>query len=882
MRSKPVIVMLLLVLSSFAVFTFPSTYAASPDTITKICETSGLSGVQPSSGSLTLHCNGMLAGDTILVGMPCAGTNTTLGVPSDGLLTSVTDNSSTDFHSGGAHYESTPISDYIKSVQYAQEGTGIFSWYAGALGVNANFDQITVSSAGVMYGASGGGIGNGCGTFIEYFSVPFTSILKTAQYGPLSFHTDGSPTLTDTIGTEDQVLDVGPIVTGVNTNAFTGCSESTSSLDSSRTSIGFGGQGYYYNTDGFFGSLHDTLAVTTSQTTGNYCAVFTYFAQIETPPSSSIFTCSITNMDAGNYVVAGINKFYNLYCIVQSNAVYSTNYPINDVKIQFNDSANTYVFEYDNATGAASIDSGGTIATLGSPSVVSSYDAGIRTMNLTLPFSLNQNAIDSDNRTLYLYAQTGGNVSRGFQAVQTDYFNIYSKGGTMNFLLDGDCSIPAGADTFQTICQYGSNAHNWIAENSTYYDLQQYQGQFAIQLSRASNGLDESAFWQNYANSGSGTNPSSNKGDWQIDSGFYYYDNTTSQWIKGINVKLEMVQGRVGSTNLWTEFQAAWYNGNALVANQTLYAFVPNDSNGSAVNIWLNFWYSQNNASTTQGGQVSAYYTGMHSTDYLLWNSWSPFLGNSTQSQVFMPILNGDGDTISVQNTQFTRVFMNMSRPGAPNIHTNQPNFQVQTNNFQEQEFNVGTGTISGITTPTFTAAIVPTISSGSIFSPIINALKALADDIGKVFLALGNVVWAGLASRFPWFTSFWDSVGAGIVSFASLMLKIFTYVLDGLTLVSIALRYVGYPFEIISGAVGWIEGLFSWLGPFSGQSAQEFVVIIVVLYFVGDIMSAAERGDTAHFISLAQGAWRILDTIMWWTYLFVDFIIKTIEGLIP
>lgn len=656
---------------------------------------------------------------------------------------------------------------------------------------------------------------------------------------------------------------------------FTTCSASytfTAGAGFTASSASIYGQAMYGTpTAGPTGSTTDFPA-TCSSPVGNFLSVEAVFG--------AIFTCSITDMGAGDYVVA--NLIYNYFCEVQSPALSSTNAAITDLQMSFNDSVNTYTFEYNNSTGTASIDSGGSIASLGGVTASSGYDDGVRTLNVTFPITLGASVIDSQLRGIELYAENANGVTLGPQYVQTKYFNIINRGGYTTFALDGSCSIPAGADTFQTICQYGSNAHNWIAENSTYYDLQQYQGQFAIQLSRASNGLDESAFWQNYANSGSGTNPSSNKGDWQIDSGFYYYDNTTSQWIKGINVKLEMVQGRVGSTNLWTEFQAAWYNGNALVANQTFYAFVPNDSNGSAVNIWLNFWYSQNNASTTQGGQVSAYYTGMHSTDYLLWNSWSPFLGNSTQSQVFMPILNGDGDTISVQNTQFTRVFMNMSRPGAPNIHTNQPNFQVQTNNFQEQEFNVGTGTISGITTPTFTAAIVPTISSGSIFSPIINALKALADDIGKVFLALGNVVWAGLASRFPWFTSFWDSVGAGIVSFASLMLKIFTYVLDGLTLVSIALRYVGYPFEIISGAVGWIEGLFSWLGPFSGQSAQEFVVIIVVLYFVGDIMSAAERGDTAHFISLAQGAWRILDTIMWWTYLFVKFIIDSIEGLIP
>lgn len=637
----------------------------------------------------------------------------------------------------------------------------------------------------------------------------------------------------------------------------------------------YGGAMYGSPTTGPSGTSTDFPA-TCSTAVGNFLSVEAVFG--------AFFTCSITNMTAGNYVVANIGKVYDFFCRIQSDAIDATNAAITDVKIKFNDSVNQYVFEYDNATGIASVDEGGSFSTLGTPLVSQSYNptTTIRSMNITFPIILNAGAVDSENRSLSLYAATTTGT-RGFSYVQTDYFNIYDNGGTMNYLLKGDCSIPSGADTFQTICQYGSGSHNWISENATYYDLQNYAAQFQIEMRNASTGLDEPAIWQNYANSGSGTNPSSNKGDWKINAGFYYWDNSSSTccWVKGINLVLEMNVGRVGSTNLWTQFDAVWYDGTNQVANQTFNAFVPTDNGGSPVNLWLNFWYSQNNASTFEGGEVGAYYTGMHETNYLVWSSWSPFQGNQTQSQVFMPLVNHSDDLMSATQTSMTKVFMNMTRPGAPNQHTNQGDFSIETDGFVQQTFNVATaGASIGIATPTFAVAVVPVLQSNSIFSPIINALKSLASLITVALTGVGTAIWNGLGSRFPWFTASLSFMSSFIVNLVDFIATLFVWIIDALKFTYGIISIVFYPINAIIGA--WDYLIITYGGIFKGANLTAMIEIVVLYVFVGWVLDNAERGNGGAFLNAATMGWRIADSMAWWVWAIAKFFIDAIEGLIP
>jgi len=609
------------------------------------------------------------------------------------------------------------------------------------------------------------------------------------------------------------------------------------------------------------------------------------------------FTCSITNLDGPNYFVANTGKFYDFFCRISSAAISYTPSPITDVKVIFNDTntgfttavPNVVTMEYDNVTGTTTLDTGGTVATLAATTVVSAYDSvsQVRTMNITFRVALNSNAVNSRLRGIELYAAT--DINGIIDYVQVDYFNILTSGqgggGMTSLTSTGVCAVPSGAETFGTICTYGTGPSNSILEKATYWQLQQYQAQFSIQLNDKY-GNQVPGFWQNYANSGSGTNPSSNPKDWEMDMGLEHWSNTTVEvccWVKGLNVIIYMRSGSVGSNNLWTQFQAEWYNDNTLVSNSTFYSFVPTDANGnSQVSIWVNLWYSQDNGSTLQGGEVGAYYTGMHNTGALIWTSWSPLFQNQTQASTFAPLQDSFGKTETAQQgAQLSIVYMNMTRPGIPGVHDNQGNFSILSTNFQEQEFNVASGGMTGIVDPTFAIAVVPTVQSNSIFSPIINAIKSIGTFFGKALVALGDVVWNGLGERFPWFTAALSQF-AGLIY--SLVLFMGDLVGDFITILKFLYQDAGLvlvPFQIIGSAYGYIQASYNTV--FGGANLTAMIEIAVIFFFCSWFFSTLEsKNPVEGLVKMASTAWNILDTILYWTWAIAKLLIDSIEGLIP
>lgn len=608
-------------------------------------------------------------------------------------------------------------------------------------------------------------------------------------------------------------------------------------------------------------------------------------------------TCSILNPDAGNYLLPN-GKYYDFHCVVDTLAIGNAA-PIIGVRITFNDSLHIMTASYSNNTavsygvGFSMITNNASTAIL-SPSskAVGSFNPSTGDRTFTIDYLIAFNAatlVDSVNRGIYIFAFTDLLHTLGPKYLGNS-FNFLNKGGGVNILSAGKCGVYPGSDTFQDYCYYGGTSHNWIAENATYYNLQQYQSQFFMETDNQSsagptftiNSPQMGYYWQPYSESGPGTNPSSNKGDAQLRMGLYYYDNTT--WVKGLNVLIEMGDGRVGSSNLWTHLDILWYNGKStLLSNQSIYAFVP-QINLSQVGIWVNLWYSQNNMSTTQGGMVGSYYTGMHKTGFLIFTSWSPFLQNQTESQVFAPLLDHTGHVMSTQQAQFTKVYENLTRPGAPLVNAKQFNFQIQTTNFKEQEFNTASAGMGGIVTPTFAGAIVPVISSPSVFSPIINAIKAIATYISKALQALGQVIWLALQRQFPWFTNFWTFVGQAIFDFINILGQVSIGLIQVLTfIVNNISQFILVPFNIIGQT--WANTLVL-LSAFTKYLPAADIPILIELYIIItlglSVFEALATGDWPYIIRLTRQVWGIANTIFYWTWALAKILIDTIEGLIP
>ena len=236
---------------------------------------------------------------------------------------------------------------------------------------------------------------------------------------------------------------------------------------------------------------------------------------------------------------------------------------------------------------------------------------------------------------------------------------------------------------------------------------------------------------------------------------------------------------------------------------------------------------------------------------------------------------------MSSQSAQFAKVFYNMTRPGAPEVNAYQPNFQIETLGFTEQEFGTASAGMTGVTTPSFTVAIVPTISSSSIFSPIINAIKSIATLFGKTLEAIGAQVWAALGQQFPWFTS---AIGNFTSLLLSLVLLMGTLIVDFIAIVKIIYADIGLvlvPFEVIGNAYGFIKSSFGTL--LGGVNSGALIEVMVIFFFCSWFFSTIESKNPAEGLAkMASTAWHILDTMLVWTWYIAKMLIDAIEGLIP
>jgi hypothetical protein len=619
--------------------------------------------------------------------------------------------------------------------------------------------------------------------------------------------------------------------------------------------------------------------------TSNWINVAVIFGLASGPSS---FGCVITNMDAGNYLLPN-GKVYDFKCTVTSNSISTTQSMIDDVQITFNDTLHVITLEYDNGSilqnrGPAGFktDTGAAYVGLSTGSVQNSISGNVRKMIVDFKVSLNTNILDAPNRGIQLFALNDNFIGtfRGPEYVQVNYFNILNGGGSVATLSSGLCGRPAGYDTFESYCKFQASPKSWIATNSTWYQLQHYQAQFSLRLSNGTLDTLGCVFcWQDYANSAGGTENYANPGDWKIRYGLYYYDN--SSWVKGINVVLQMVKGNQGTADQWTQYSAAWYNGNTLIRNDTFNNWIQQDPL-TQTSLWVDLWYSNNNASTSMGGRIGSYYTGMHNSGFLWWSSWSPFLQNNTDSQILMPLKDHTGKLMPVQQAQFSRVFMNMSRPyGNGALHGgNYFDFTITSRQFKVQEFQTTNGPMAAVPTPPFNPAVVPIIQNTGFLSPIINALAG----IGKFFInglqALGNIIWTQLATRFPWFTGFWASAGGLIVNLWLDLSLIIGYLISFLGLISNFFGPVITIINIIGAAWATIQGIY--LPIFTGANLSAIITLAVVWIFSGWVLEHAEKGDTGAFYQAATAAWRIMFTFLNLTWMFAKLIIDAIEGLIP
>lgn len=622
-----------------------------------------------------------------------------------------------------------------------------------------------------------------------------------------------------------------------------------------------------------------------TQNTDGWAGIAVIFPLSIPPPPIPPFTADITNLDCGNCVIAGNGKFYDFQVNVSSLAVdpINFNFDFAVTSLQFNDSIHAVTIYYFYANQSTILASGsGGVVSLGNTRATDVYDSGTDSYSTIVDFfiTFNSNVLQASNRGLYLQScldELGLFNCMGYN--QTSTFNILNVGGLTDTLQSGDCSKVPGGDVFSTLCTYSAGDPSWIATNSTWIDLQSYSTQFSFVV--GDNGTGNAQYWQDYGKSSSGAENSANANDWTTDIGFYFFDNTI--WIKGPHVVISMQRGDNGTNDEWTVLNTVFYNDNTLVSNQSISAWIEQNPL-SQVRVFVDIWYNTVNGSTTWGMRTNAYWLGMNQAVFLgLWGgSWSPRIQNASTSQAYGTLFDHNGDVFSSTQIQCTKVFWNMTRFGAPEVHMGQNNFRITSNQFQIQQFNLAASPsqMGGVVTPIYTAPEVPNLPQAGFFSPLYAAIQSIAGYFVNGLVALGNVIWQQLSIRFPWFTTTISIFTLFIAQYYNFLTFLINTILGLLTWLYSIIGIVFIPINILISAYNYIQ--ITYLPIFGGVPLSAIIEIMVIVFFASAFFDWMSKGDTGKFVELARISWNIVNTIYYGLYWIAKFLVDAIEGLIP
>ncbi len=578
---------------------------------------------------------------------------------------------------------------------------------------------------------------------------------------------------------------------------------------------------------------------------------------------------TIMNFDLGNYLVVQLKKYYNF-----NETVIGINHAkVDIVKWKWTDGANIAEVQYSNLTKTATVLQGNNIIIIGTPTATSSIVSGQRRLQVIIPVILSDSTLDAVNVGIQAFAQDSDGVSRGYIFVRNNYFNILNQGGSTSQIISGTCAQPFGpSGYFSWLCQ----DRGWVMLNTTWFQLQQYHTEFAINLND-NNGIPDVFLFQDAAHNGGGTEDFTAKGNWKVDIGWFYFNN--GNWMKGFHVTLQMQQGNQGTQDQWTQVNALYYNGkNTLLRNDTFDVWIE-QSPRSQIRLWVDLWISDLNASSFHGIRIGAYYYAIHQSGFTFFGSWSPFLQNASSTIGLFKNPNTDTNvgTLSAQQIKYSKLYWNISRTTHP---IGQSNFQIFTKDFNLEEFKTTNGPMGGLNTPIFVDAKIPTLPPDGFFAPIYAAIASIGNFIWTALSGAFAAIWAQIGIRFPWFTGFFDTVSGNVTGFASLFVSILGQLGGFLTFLVSIFNFVTAPIQIVLNTWTFLSNAFNSVFP--GASLGQMVTLFIIVVFGLSFFEAAMTGDWPWIIRFARQTWAIVNAIMFYTFKFARLLIDAILAIIP
>ncbi len=580
---------------------------------------------------------------------------------------------------------------------------------------------------------------------------------------------------------------------------------------------------------------------------------------------ASVDEGTVTNCEpCGNWVYAD-EKYYNFQLKVGGGNISDT------VLLQITDGFTNVTLKWDNIDRVASQISGSNITTIGS--VTTSLNTAINQRTITFPILFRKTVLDTLDVDIIARANDTNGIDTGWITINPDAFSIYNLGGLVQTVSTGTAGRVAGGDTFEL---QAANLTNVFA-NQTFRKIQQFRSQFSLRLSDEAANTGFVIGFQDFAHSSGGAELYLDKGDWQVEFAMNYCDPSVDTMVKGFYVIFMMEEGDLGVNDEWTVINATWYDRDDTIIKSNLFVAWP-ETNEAIIRLWVDMWFNKINASSIAGGRLSSYYTGMHTTAFLLWQGgWSPMITNSTDSLAFIPLKDDGSNFITSPQLDLMSVSVNLTRP-ANSIGTEGRNITATLQGWQQLDYKLAFGQMNGIDTPVPVETKVPDMPVTGFLAPLIAAVLGIGAFVANGLTNLAGLAWDALDSQFPFLTQ-------GIVSIYSLLTAFGSFFSSLFTTVTSFLAFLVPQIWLIDVFVGlaadsWVN-ITGWTEPFL-TNLDSWFILFLVLFVIIPFASKANAGDVGGMESDVRKMYGVINAFFQWSITLLRVAIDFIIGLKP
>lgn len=602
---------------------------------------------------------------------------------------------------------------------------------------------------------------------------------------------------------------------------------------------------------------------------------YVYGEVYENPPPPENINVTITNMEGcGNWVFAE-EKYY----IFNATYNFTGGYPFVDtVKLAFTDGVHWINATHDYVADEWFLESGEDVVNIKGGSTHSGTGW---LLYFLFPLYFKNTILDALDVDIWLWANnTDGDVC-SWKIGANNYFNIYNLGGQSTLETTNTAGRLEGGDVFDLYAEKVDSVIGEVESTILFRNLQHVKLLPAVTF---------------------------------LSNAFYYhiifgidYCTQEDDWITGWSVDMKFIEIATPAAHnaKWVSYNVTWYNRGEEVKKEQIYIFNGLGGVGNnTVRFWVDLWFNKENASSTIGGRINAYYFPMKD-DTIFWlrwltTNWGPDNELKKQSMMFTTLLDADNNTLSATQIKLVKVRCKLI---GPEIGT-----RVELSDYDVFDYTFGTSPMSGIQTPVFDETKVPVMPVGGFLGALVSAIgglgKFITDFLGPALLGFFSIFLAFIETVFNAVGQFFGITGFG-TTIREFLAALPQFIADAF--VSLV-QFLTTFFTILAGSVGpltstlliigdWIVSIFQVIGKtieLLGQAYNDTAVpllplLVGILTLLGIMIpfKELERIDEYGFAILFDDLNRVANIVAFVIdvthkviFFFVDLLFKLIEAI--